>query len=90
MIRTVRAENSMSKPDKTAAAGKTSTAQTGRFDSAGNEIMNCWFTGYFPSYSPKYAVTVLTEGGVSGNYTAGPVFKKIADDITEYEKGLRN
>lgn len=89
MIRTVRAENSMSKPDKTAAAGKTSTAQTGRFDGAGNEIMNCWFTGYFPSYSPKYAVTVLTEGGVSGNYTAGPVFKKIADDITEYEKSLR-
>ena len=89
MIRTVRAENSMSKPDKTAAAGKTSTAQTGRFDSAGNEIMNCWFTGYFPSYSPKYAVTVLTEGGVSGNYTAGPVFKKIADDVTEYEKSLQ-
>lgn len=89
MIRTVRAENSMSKPEKTAAAGKTSTAQTGRFDDRGSEIMNCWFTGYFPSYSPKYAVTVLSEGGISGNYTAGPIFKKIADDITVYEKGIQ-
>ena len=90
MIKTVRAENSLSEPDKTIAAGKTSTAQTGWYDSNGNEIYNCWFTGYFPSYNPKYAVTVLVEGGVSGNTSAGPIFKTIADQITEYEKSLRN
>lgn len=88
MLKTVRAENSMSKPDKTSAAGKTSTAQTGRFDEYGNEVLNCWFTGFFPSYSPKYAVTILSEGGRSGNSTCGPVFKEIADNITEYEKSL--
>lgn len=86
MVQTVRAENSMSKPDKTSAGGKTSTAQTGNFDENGNEIMNCWFTGYFPSYNPKYAVTVLVEGGRSGNSVSGPVFKQIADNITIYEK----
>ncbi|MCM1329437.1 MAG: penicillin-binding protein 2 [Ruminococcus sp.] len=86
MVRTVRAENSMSKPDKTAAGGKTSTAQTGTFDENGNEIMNCWFTGYFPSYNPKYAVTVLIEGGKSGNSVSGPVFRQIADNITIYER----
>ncbi len=90
MLNTVRADNSLSAPDKTIAAGKTSTAQTGWYDSAGNEIYNCWFTGYFPSYNPKYAVTVLVENGISGNRTAGPIFKNIADDITEYEKSLRN
>lgn len=90
MIKTVRAENSLAEPDKTIAAGKTSTAQTGWYDANGSEIYNCWFTGYFPSYSPKYAVTVLVEGGISGNTSAGPIFKKIADDITEYEKSLRN
>ena len=88
MQKTVRAANSMSKPDKTSAAGKTSTAQTGNFDKYGNEIMNCWFTGFFPAYSPRYAVTILSEGGTSGNTTCGPVFKEIADNITEYEKSL--
>jgi len=89
MLKTVRAENSMSNPDKTVAAGKTSTAQTGWYNSNGNELYNCWFTGYFPSYKPRYAVTVLVENGVSGNRNAGPVFKEIADKITEYEKSLR-
>ena len=86
MQKTVRASNSMSDPNRTSAAGKTSTAQTGNFDEYGNETMNCWFTGFFPAYSPKYAVTILSEGGISGNYTCGPVFKEIADNITEYEK----
>ncbi|MGN0674279.1 MAG: peptidoglycan D,D-transpeptidase FtsI family protein [Oscillospiraceae bacterium] len=89
MLKTVRAENSMSDPEKTIAAGKTSTAQTGKFNDNGNEILNCWFTGYFPSYSPRYAVTVLVEDGISGNVSAGPIFKEIADEITEYEKCLR-
>ena len=88
MEKTVNAESSMSKPDTVSAGGKTSTAQTGRYDSSGNEIMNCWFTGYFPAYSPKYAVTVISEGGRSGNSTAGPIFKEIADNITKYEKSL--
>ncbi len=90
MLKTVRAENSMSNPDKTVAAGKTSTAQTGWYNSEGEEIYNCWFTGYFPSYKPRYAVTVLVENGISGNKNAGPIFKEIADRITEYEKSLRN
>ncbi len=90
MRNVVSAENSYSAPDKTAAAGKTSTAQTGRFDEEGSELYNCWFTGFFPSYNPKYAVTVMIEGGVSGNRNAGPVFKQIADEIIEYEKKLRN
>ena len=89
MRNVVIADNSMSAPDKTAAAGKTSTAQTGQFDENGNEIYNCWFTGFFPSYNPEYAVTVLVEGGTSGNRDAGPVFKRIADEITEYKKSLR-
>ncbi|MCH5194494.1 MAG: penicillin-binding protein 2 [Oscillospiraceae bacterium] len=83
MVDTVRAAGSMSKPDKVSAAGKTSTAQTGNFDEYGNELLNCWFTGYFPSYSPQYAVTVLVEGGSSGNSACGPIFKEIADKITQ-------
>lgn len=88
MFKTVYSDNSLSKPDKTTAAGKTSTAQTGWFYENGTEIYNCWFTGYFPSHNPKYAVTVLIEGGISGNKNAGPIFKTIVDNITTYEKSL--
>lgn len=89
MYYTVRADNSMSNPESTLAAGKTSTAQTGRFGEDGSEVLNCWFTGYFPTYNPRYAVTVMSEGGVSGNVTCGPIFKQIADEVTAYEKSAR-
>lgn len=89
MYYTVRADNSMSNPESTLAAGKTSTAQTGRFGEDGSEVLNCWFTGYFPTYNPRYAVTVMSEGGVSGNVTCGPIFKQIADEVTAYEKSVR-
>lgn len=80
MCGVVTAENSQSYSELVACAGKTSTAQTGKFDESGNEIMNCWFTGYFPSVSPKYAVTILVEGGVSGNVSCGPIFKEIVEN----------
>jgi penicillin-binding protein 2 len=68
-------------PESTTAGGKTSTAQTGRYKEDGTEIVNVWFTGFFPYYSPKYAVTVLAEDGKSGSETAAPVFREIADKI---------
>ncbi len=77
----VNAPNSYSRSDTVSCSGKTSTAQTGRYTADGKEIMNCWFTGYFPSNSPKYAVTILVEGGVSGNISCGGIFKEIAESI---------
>lgn len=77
----VNASNSFSRSDSVACAGKTSTAQTGSFNADGKEIMNCWFTGYFPSDSPQYAVTILVEGGVSGNISCGGIFKEIAENV---------
>lgn len=73
---------SNARPSNTHAAGKTSTAQTGRFDSGGEELCHGWFTGYFPLSHPKYAVTVLCEDGGFGNDCAAPVFKDIAERIT--------
>lgn len=77
----VNTSNSFSHSDLVECAGKTSTAQTGNFNSDGKEIMNCWFTGYFPSDSPQYAVTILVEGGVSGNISCGGIFKEIAENV---------
>ncbi len=83
MMDVVDASNSMSKSYIVECAGKTSTAQTGRYDENGNEEMNCWFTGYFPAQNPQYAVTIVLENGISGNVSCGPVFKKIAEGITK-------
>ena len=72
---------SKAKPDNMRIAGKTATAQSGQFDSNGNEITQSWFCGYFPYETPKYAVTVLKENGRGGSSDCAPVFKYIAENI---------
>lgn len=67
------------------AAGKTATAQTGTFRN-GKEMYNTWFAGFFPVENPEYAVVILKEGGESGATDCAPVFKRIADKITDLEK----
>gem|GEM_PF-16609 len=86
----VNADNSVSKSDIISCAGKTSTAQTGRFGLYGREVMNCWFTGYFPSDSPEIAVTIISEGGISGNITCGSIFKKIAEEYSKQKADGEN
>ncbi len=76
-------ENSNARPSNTHAAGKTSTAQTGCFDESGEEKCHGWITGFFPLSSPKYAVTVICEDGGYGNDCAAPVFREIAERITD-------
>ncbi|MGE5397648.1 MAG: peptidoglycan D,D-transpeptidase FtsI family protein, partial [Chitinophagales bacterium] len=73
--------------------GKTATSQTGHYTSAGEEVLNTWFTGFFPADNPQWVVTVLVEHGQSGGYNAAPVFKEIAEGILEqsaqYEPTLK-
>ena len=70
------------KPEKVSAAGKTATAQTGRYEN-GQELYNTWFAGWFPAESPKYVIAVLKERGAGGASDCAPVFKAIADRIEE-------
>ncbi len=77
-------KDSNARPRLTTAGAKTSTAQTGRTDENGSELYNAWITGFFPVDAPEYAVTVLVEDGGYGNDEAAPVFREIADEITEY------
>ncbi|MCR5718486.1 MAG: hypothetical protein K6F80_05575 [Oscillospiraceae bacterium] len=73
-------------PSNVYAAAKTSTAQTGRYDEDGTEYCHAWITGYFPIDKPRYAVTVLAEDGGYGNDAAAPVFRTLAEQITELER----
>lgn len=76
-------QTSAGRPYNTTAGGKTSTAQTGRFDENGKEKVEAWFTGYFPMDKPQYVVTVLVEDGVGGNASAAPIFKEVAQEVTK-------
>lgn len=76
-------ENQNALPRYVSAGGKTGTAQTGRFDSEGNELLQGWFAGFFPAEDPLYIVVVLSENAKSGNRDASPVFREIADRLYE-------
>ena len=82
MIAVLRdSDESKAVPCNIYAAGKTSTAQTGRTDADGKEYCHAWMTGFFPAYHPQYAVTVLIENGGSGNDAAAPVFRRIIEEM---------
>lgn len=84
MILAVREnDKSKAKSRKISVGAKTSTAQTGKYDKKGEELCHAWITGFFPARQPKYAVTVLIEDGGYGNDAAAPVFREIAERISE-------
>ena len=59
-------------------AGKTATAQTGRYEN-GKEITNSWFCGFFPVSDPKYVVIVMSDGNT--DVPVAPIFAEIAKEI---------
>lgn len=76
----------LGQPQYLSASGKTGTAQTGRYNADGSEAVIGWFSGFFPSESPRYVITVMVENEGYGYMTAAPVFKQLADFITVYEQ----
>lgn len=67
-------------PKTVTAAGKTATAQTGKFLS-GREIESSWFCGFFPLEKPKYAVVVFAENKSLASKPCAQIFAEIADKI---------
>lgn len=70
------------KPQKITAAGKTATAQTGKFIN-GTEINEGWFCGFFPVENPEYVVAVFSEDTTRQTKTCSKIFAEIADRITD-------
>ncbi len=71
----------LAKPKTVSAAGKTATAQTGKFEN-GREILSSWFCGFFPKENPKYTVIVFCENSRRQTKECGEIFAQIADKIT--------
>lgn len=69
-------------------AGKTGTAQfTGLILGRARKDLRCWFNGFAPADNPRYAITVMVEGGTSGGATAGPIVHEIFTNIAKMERG---
>lgn len=69
-------------------AGKTGTAQfKTRLNNQVVQDNRAWLFGYGPYDNPRYAYCVIVEGGEGGGKTAGPIVKKIMEEIYKLEKG---
>ena len=66
-------------PENTTAAGKTATAQTGKYKNNA-EINSSWFCGFFPFETPKYVVIVFAEDTKKQTKSCAEIFAKIADE----------
>ena len=68
------------------AAGKTATAQTGKYDAEGAELLCTWFCGFFPYEAPAYTVVIFNERGQSASADCAPVFRAVSEKM--YKAGL--
>ena len=71
-------------PVSCTAAGKTATAQTGRYYDNGEEITNSWFCGFFPAQNPKYVTVIMSDS--RSTVSTASVFAKIADEIMQLKE----
>ncbi len=71
-------ETAKAKPDSGVVCGKTGTAQTGQFKD-NRERLNGWFAGWYEYKGKTIAITVMVEDAVSGNDTAAPIVKMLAE-----------
>ncbi len=73
------------------AAGKTGTAQTGRFNEEGVEYKNLWFAGFYPAQDSRYTIVVMQDDQIHAKHSSAAIFSRVCDAIyllqEETEKG---
>ncbi len=69
------------KPKTVTAAGKTATAQTGKYEN-GVEISQGWFCGFFPLQKPEYVAIIFSENISRQTKSCNKIFASLADEIT--------
>ncbi len=67
------------------AGGKTGTAQTGQFNEEGEELLNYWFSGFWPAEDPRYTITVLQDTVLEPETSSAALFARVVDAITVLE-----
>lgn len=68
-------------PQEQAAGGKTGTAQTGQYTERREELLNYWFSGFYPADTPRYTITVLQDGVLEPEYSSAAIFARVANGL---------
>lgn len=61
-------------------AGKTGSAES---HLGGRETVHGWMTGFAPAEKPEYTITVFVEAGETGSQSAGPLFAKVVQYLSD-------
>ena len=61
------------------SAVKTGTAQTGRKDADGNDLLYSWVTVFAPYENPEIVMTLMVEEGKEGSLVVLPVAKEVLE-----------
>ena len=72
-------------PKNGAAGGKTGTAQTGQYDEAGEELLNYWFSGFYPADTPRYTITILQDGILKPDTSSAAIFARVTELLDVWE-----
>ncbi|MBR3290457.1 MAG: penicillin-binding protein 2, partial [Clostridia bacterium] len=67
------------------AGAKTGTAETGWYED-GVEVVQHWFTGFYPAQDPRYVVVTLAENSEASGESAAPVFRDICEALYRHDR----
>ena len=76
---------SEAQPKTGTAGGKTGTAQTGQYDENCEELLNYWFSGFYPADDPRYTITVLQDGILKPETSSAAIFAKVTEILAVWE-----
>lgn len=68
-------------PSELTAGGKTGTAQTGQYTDDGEELLNYWFSGFYPADAPRYTITVLQDALLEPETSSAAIFSHICNGL---------
>lgn len=74
-------------PQAGGAGGKTGTAQTGQYTAEGEELLNYWFSGFWPAEEPRYTITVLQDAVLEPETSSAAVFAEVANNLLALDGG---
>lgn len=75
-------------PEELSAGGKTGTAQTGQFNESGEELLNYWFSGFYPAEAPRYTITVLQDAILEPEVSSAEIFGRICNGLHVLDETL--
>ena len=55
------------------------------FDENGEELLNYWFSGFYPADDPRYTITVLQDGILKPETSSAAIFAKVTEILAVWE-----